>query len=701
MKKTVGTKIAALLLAALLSLTTLAPALAETLPDVSNSTALTQDTGLAEPGKVELRASIASSFLVTLPKTVTLTKDTPGSGEYKASFVDTVSGDIGGNELLSVVPDGSITLSSEKANAVVAAPIVLGTTEFRRDAVLSGSSATHNVTATLSPGAWTGTMNVLIKLGMIAAVDNFSVAPGLYQTGTSEFATMNVNGNTVDATWDNLKAAGYVKVDSGTFSAAEGTSTNIATGVVRVLSAFNTTAFAAGDTALTGDLVLPRDGTVTKIADSAFETANLDITGIQIPASVTAIGANAFATTTGVQTVRYKSTTSNWAKISLASAWQTNIVADAVTCDDGDVLLKCMKYRTKDYEYSLGQAWNGSVWVDDADTANDWGVRALSDVKEVFAQPYKTLDGRPVTNFSGMFKNSKATTIDLSGWDMSAVKKAADMFKGNNTVTTIKTPKNTKIGIALEGSFTKTGDSGTAYSMLPLNSEQSISITRVYVDPPVAGEVFREGIYEYKYKAYFSTSASEPWWHSIAVEGWGVHRIATPASGTVPAPRTEIKGKPVKWADGLLSGLTFTTMDLSAWDVHNLVSFSDMFADCRNLKSVNLSNWDTSNASNFYGMFYGCQMLTSLDVSSFDTRNAVSMQYMFYGCSSLKSLDLRNFVSAAGDVNDSTKKVYTNNMMTKCPALKTVIFSKTGWVFAKTFSGDMWRNEAVTTVIQV
>lgn len=51
--------------------------------------------------------------------------------------------------------------------------------------------------------------------------------------------------------------------------------------------------------------------------------------------------------------------------------------------------------------------------------------------------------------------------------------------------------------------------------------------------------------------------------------------------------------------------------------------------------------------------------------------------------------------------NDSTKKVTITNMMTKCPALKTVVFSKTGWVFAKTSNSSEWNNPAVTTVIRV
>ena len=41
-------------------------------------------------------------------------------------------------------------------------------------------------------------------------------------------------------------------------------------------------------------------------------------------------------------------------------------------------------------------------------------------------------------------------------------------------------------------------------------------------------------------------------------------------------------------------------------------------------------------------MFSGCSSLTSIDVSKFNINNVINMNRMFDGCSSLKSIDVSN-----------------------------------------------------------
>ena len=42
-------------------------------------------------------------------------------------------------------------------------------------------------------------------------------------------------------------------------------------------------------------------------------------------------------------------------------------------------------------------------------------------------------------------------------------------------------------------------------------------------------------------------------------------------------------------------------------------------------------------------MFYECSSLKELDLSNFNINNVITMSYMFYNCSTLKELNLLNF----------------------------------------------------------
>ena len=77
-------------------------------------------------------------------------------------------------------------------------------------------------------------------------------------------------------------------------------------------------------------------------------------------------------------------------------------------------------------------------------------------------------------------------------------------------------------------------------------------------------------------------------------------------------------------------------------DVSLLEDLSDLFWDCKNIKSLDLSGWKTSNVKNMNKLFHNCVNLESVDLSGWDTSSLVDMSYMFCYCKSLKSLDLSN-----------------------------------------------------------
>lgn len=75
----------------------------------------------------------------------------------------------------------------------------------------------------------------------------------------------------------------------------------------------------------------------TEIISYCADSSNL--TSVTIPTSVTTISAGAFAHCTSLTSVTYQGTMSEWASVSLNSAWHTGSAFTVVHCSDGDVTL--------------------------------------------------------------------------------------------------------------------------------------------------------------------------------------------------------------------------------------------------------------------------------------------------------------------------------------------------------------------------
>ena len=240
---------------------------------------------------VEVKASISSTFNVTIPKGIVLVKaNGTGSGEYSANFTDTVSGDIGESEKVTVTPDSTVSLSSHKANATATALVTLGLTEFDRAAAAASQTAMHSIAATLTPGSWFGTMNVLINVT--------ADAPGLYSEDGMAMQTL-YNGES--ATWENLQKTGYITIKNGVLSAAKKQETVVGTaafaGIGTFFDAILPRAYADTLPKVSGELVLPSNGSITVIADNAFDNSAITTTSMVVPVSVTTIGKDAMGTT--------------------------------------------------------------------------------------------------------------------------------------------------------------------------------------------------------------------------------------------------------------------------------------------------------------------------------------------------------------------------------------------------------------------
>lgn len=90
-----------------------------------------------------------------------------------------------------------------------------------------------------------------------------------------------------------------------------------------------------------------------------------------------------------------------------------------------------------------------------------------------------------------------------------------------------------------------------------------------------------------------------------------------------------------------------TSLDVGDWNTSAVTDMSNMFSLCWHLSSINLRNWNTSATTDMNGMFTNCTDLTSLAVNNWDTSAVTDMSYMFENCESLSSLDISNWDTSA------------------------------------------------------
>ena len=113
-----------------------------------------------------------------------------------------------------------------------------------------------------------------------------------------------------------------------------------------------------------------------------------------------------------------------------------------------------------------------------------------------------------------------------------------------------------------------------------------------------------------------------------------------------------------KFGKGLFENIQFKYIDISDWDVSNVMTMNCMFAYCIELKSVgDISKWNVSNVTDMYCMFLNCKFFNQ-DLSGWDVSNVTNMAFMFYDCESFNQ-DISKW-----DVSNVTDAI---NMFEKCP----------------------------------
>ena len=113
--------------------------------------------------------------------------------------------------------------------------------------------------------------------------------------------------------------------------------------------------------------------------------------------------------------------------------------------------------------------------------------------------------------------------------------------------------------------------------------------------------------------------------------------------------------------------ISLKTLDLSGFITSNLLNtIANMFWDCKSLISLNLSTFDISQVINFGHMFCNCESLKWVDISSFKSEKGINLDNMFNGCKSITNINLSNFYTSQME--------NIQNMFDGCKSLKILDF---------------------------
>lgn len=176
---------------------------------------------------VEVTADVGETWQVKIPKSVTLSSTSVGSGKYTGSIGVNVQGDIALDKKITVETDETLSLTdSTGANTgSLTADLTINKTEFKsaelREAGADGIDTTHEIEADLTPGVWEGKQEFRINIGKDIPMVTFTLDGTQYKVeeGTTwgEFFDSDPNDNYVRTYCGNKQGYNAVYENNGRY----------------------------------------------------------------------------------------------------------------------------------------------------------------------------------------------------------------------------------------------------------------------------------------------------------------------------------------------------------------------------------------------------------------------------------------------------------------------------------------------------
>ena len=248
--------------------------------------------------------------------------------------------------------------------------------------------------------------------------------------------------------------------------------------------------------------------------------------------------------------------------------------------------------------------------------------------------------------------------LDLSGWDLSAITDAYNMFTScdkleaihvNESVYETFIPMRYDTGIVFEDWFYRDK------SLLPTlqwdqvvsSSEDTTIMITAFASIVYNGTFdtlesstppyFINGIYRYSVFEY-PTNDNKRIIGAIlddkTISKLDIPESVSPASFVMDSKNELL---PVSIFDNILSfAESLTFVNVSEWDIKNVVDMSNLFCGCKALMDIKgLGEWDIKNVVDMSCMFGGCSMLQSLSLAKWVLKDGIRLESMFAGCNRL------------------------------------------------------------------
>ena len=265
--------------------------------------------------------------------------------------------------------------------------------------------------------------------------------------------------------------------------------------------------------------------------------------------------------------------------------------------------------------------------ISDLTPLSNWDVSSVTSMSGMFSTCTNLVDLNPITNWqlssvinmNYMFSRTRINNLTpISGWDISHITEIVGLFS--------YTPVNDLTPLANWDIKNITNVSELFYDCEYLNDLSSLkdwqmsSMTNMY-----------------RMFAYTGITDLSP------ISNWNVSNV------------TNMKE--------LFSGCEnlINLNGLEKWQTKNVINMGGMFSWCDNLIDVNaITNWDVSNVtvmgasySTGKGMFQGCINLTELNLSKWNVPNLIDISRMFADCRKLTELQLPS--APYNNIKDITK----------------------------------------------
>ena len=201
------------------------------------------------------------------------------------------------------------------------------------------------------------------------------------------------------------------------------------------------------------------------------------------------------------------------------------------------------------------------------------------------------IDGKNVVNASGLFKGSKASSIDLSSFNTSYINNMSYMFQ-NTSATSITGLEYLDTSNTTNMSYMFNNSNAVSLELSGFNTNKVTNMSSM-----------------------FNNSQAT----TIDVSSFNTSNVTNMAS--------------------MFLGANTKNIDLNNFDTSNVTNMCGMFRDSK-IEALNLNNFDTSNVTNMSAMFEGTNDIITIDITNFDTNKVTNMSTMFSGCKAINIIGL-------------------------------------------------------------